>query len=127
MSTTTQEAFETALADVFEGRERQLGHGPRKLLREFYDRAIKDGTTMPAAKIGSRVRDFGDLQVGDVFQNHYLRSENRCRRVVRVISADEIETEFVSTRSKRIVRTENYDRSTYDAYRPYTYIADPGQ
>ena len=125
MSTTTQDAFETALADIFEGRETQLGHGPRKLLREFYDRAIKDAAKVQTSKIGQHVRDFSDLQVGDVFQNSYLRGENRCRRVVRVISGDTVEVEYVSTRSKRIVRTETFDRDTFERYLNYQYIADP--
>jgi len=127
MSTTTQDAFETALADVFEGREVQLGHGPRKLLREFYDRALKDSSKVQGSKVGQPVRDFSDLQVGDVFQNGYLQGENRCRRVTRVLSSDEIETEYVSTRSKRIVRTESYDRHTFNSYHNYKYIADPAK
>jgi hypothetical protein len=129
MSDATQEAFETALAEVFQGREYQFGSGPRKLLREFYDRAVKDAGGAAAAqqaKVGQRVRDFGDLQVGDVFQNDYLQGENRCRRVVRVINSDEVETEYVSTRSKRVVKVDRYDRYTFDGYNNYRYIADPG-
>jgi len=127
MSTTTQDAFETALADVFEGREVQLGHGPRKLLREFYDRALKDAGKTSVSKVGQPVRDFSDLQVGDVFQNGYLKGENRCRRVIRVVNADMVETEYVSTRSKRVVRTEGYDRHTFEGYHNYEYIADPAK
>lgn len=125
MSDATQETFEKALADVFEGRECQFGHGPRKLLRELYDRGRADAAASPSSKIFQPVRDFSELQVGDVFQNHFLRNENRCRRVTRRVSADVVETEFVSTRSKRIVKRENYHRHTFDSFHNYHYIPDP--
>lgn len=129
MSDQVQEQFEAALADVFEGREFQFGHGPRKLLREFYDRARTDAGARPrqnTSKIGQSVVKFSDLQPGDVFQNAHLSGMNRCRRVTRVIDSDTIETEYVSTRSKRVVQTEEYDRHTFEGYWNYSYIADPG-
>jgi len=127
MSDATQEAFEKALADVFEGRECQFGHGPRKLLRELYDRGLADAGASPSnkIKIGQPVRSFSDLQVGDVFQNDYLRSSNRCRRVVQRVNSDEIETEYVSTHSGRIVQTVRFERDQFEQFHNYQYIPDP--
>jgi hypothetical protein len=128
MSDNTQDAFETAMADVFEGREVQFGEGPRRMLRDFYDRAKADAggsTASSRAKIGQSVANFSDLNVGDVFQNDHLVGEGRCRRVTRIINTDTIETEYVSTRSKRIVKTESYARGTFESYWNYKYIADP--
>lgn len=121
---TTQEAFDTALADIFEGREAQLGHGPRKLLRELYERALQDARG-ENSKVGQLVARFADLQVGDVIQNPYLASQRRCRRVVRILDACTVETEFVSTRSKRIVKTEPFDEQYFKSYQNYRYISDP--
>ena len=125
MSTATTEAFSSALDAVFEGRECQFGEGPRKLLRALYDRAREDERKNPVSKAGKRVKTFGDLKVGDVFQNDYLAGEGRARRVIRVLSSDRIETEYVSTRSGRVVRTDAYDRDTFEEYHNYRYIDDP--
>jgi hypothetical protein len=124
------------MADVFEGRECQFGEGPRRMLREFYDRAQVDAgknagpgasraTAASRAKVGGRVRAFSDLKVGDVFQNDHLVGERRCRRVVRVMDHDNVETEYVSTRDKSVERTEVYSRGTFEGYNNYRYIADP--
>ena len=136
MNNNTPDPFETALADVFEGRECQFGYGPKRMLRQFYDRAQVDagsagspgrsrGTTGSRAKIGRSVRSFSDLQVGDVFQNDHLVRECRCRRVIRVVDHDTIQTEYVKTRSKNVERTEPYSRATFEGYHNYRYITDP--
>lgn len=136
MSDQTQDAFETAMADVFEGRECQLGDGPKRLLRAFYERAQTDvgksavpggsrATSVTRAKVGSSVPSFSDLQVGDVFQNAHLRSLRRCRRVIRVVDHDNVETEYVSTRSKRVEQISVYKRETFEDFHNYQYISDP--
>lgn len=133
MSQTTQDAFEAAMADVFEGRECQFGHGPRKMLREFYERAQADAgkgggsrsTSASRAKIGQSVGKFTDLKVGDVFQNDHLRSISRCRRVTRVIDQYTIETEYVDTDDGSIENTEHCTRDYFEQYWNYRYIADP--
>jgi len=126
MSDAQQEAFETALADVFEGREVQFGYGPRKILREFYDRAIKDaGKHFPLKKAGAPVQQFSDLQVGDVFQNAYLQGMNRCRRVIAVHGPKVLETEVVDTSNGTVLQTENFSYNTFVSYNNYSYIADP--
>lgn len=131
MNDKTQEAFDAAMADVFEGRDSQLGYGSRKILREFYDRALKDAIPTPTSSKnssvvrGTPVPNFQDLKVGDVFQNDHLQGEARCRRVIALINPNKIETEVVSTRTKRVVRTEVYYRKSFDSFVPYYYIQDP--
>ena len=133
MSTPTPDAFDTALTDVFEGRECQFGHGPRKILREFYDRAQKDArggqgsraTPVSQGKIGNPVRRFSDLIVGDVFQNDFLRDGDRCRRVIQVVDSRHVVTELVNTRTKDVAEIDPYVRRPFEEHRNYRYIKDP--
>jgi hypothetical protein len=128
MNDAHQEAFEKAMADVFEGREVQFGHGPRKILREFYDRAVEDaGKHFPSKKAGAPVKQFSDLQVGDVFQNDYLRGLNRCRRVLAVYGPRELETEMVDTSNGKVVQTHRFNYNTFISFNNYSYIADPAK
>lgn len=129
MSNTNPE-FEEALKDILEGREIQLGHGPRKLLQEFYERGASNArgrrsTASSRNKIGNRVASFNDLQVGDVFQNDFLVGERRCRRVTQVIDADTVETEYVNTRNGAIDGSYEFRRVAFEGYDNYEYIADP--
>jgi len=128
MSDNTQNAFETAMADVFEGREVQFGDGPKRMLRQFYDRAQKDAggsTATSRAKIGQSVRGFSSLQVGDVFLNDHLVGERRCRRVTQIRDSDTIVTEYVDTQTRAVERTMAFHRGDFESYNNYRYIADP--
>lgn len=128
MSDQTQNAFETAMADVFEGREVQFGDGPKRMLRQFYDRAQKDvggSTATSRAKIGQSVRGFSSLQVGDVFLNDYLVGESRCRRVTQVRNSDTVITEYVNTSTRAVERTMAFSRGDFETHNNYRFIADP--
>lgn len=138
-------AFDTALNDIFDGRQEGFSKHLKGLLRELYERGAKDKEapkatpTAPVGEhpgtehvdVGKEITSIAALRPGDRFQNQYLRGEGQYRVVVKRhhdtkkngARITHLTTNLVRAKDKKVIREDDpFDQAKLEQYKPYKRI-----
>ena len=130
--------FNTALQDIFEGREENFSGHLLQLLHALYERGVADGPSgaavrgrtpalqAPRVAVGEVVPTVGHLREGDLFQNDYLKSRGQKRHVTHVeIQKNRnvvLTTDLWDADGSIRLPDERIDQDRFHTYAPYKRV-----